>query len=81
MEYPIAWGLAIIVCLGMGIGLGVTKGCEEPPPPKPCADYSYKISRMPFNAKVAMCDAWSNMDMKLEKMGILGGQMVHCSCP
>ena len=29
MEHPIAWGLAIIVCLGMGIGLGVTKGCAE----------------------------------------------------
>ena len=65
---------ALLVIFALGLF-----ACSKPPP-KPCADYSYKISRLPFNPKVATCDRWTDMEMKIEKMGFLGGQMVHCKC-
>lgn len=44
-----------------------------------CQDYSYKLSRLPFNRKVASCGP--GMETEIEHIGLLGGQIVHCRCP
>lgn len=70
--------LATLLLVGvLGLVYGLTSMYGEDPP---CTDYSFKISRMPFNSKVAICDQWSGMDMRID-MSMLGGTMVNCYCP
>ena len=72
-----AWVWAVPLVLVLGLGIGIAKSCEDPPP---CSDYSYKISRLPFNKKTAICDRWPGMTMEVEK-GLLSGTQVNCTCP
>lgn len=54
-------------------------GCQV----EPCKDYSYVVSRVPGNAKVATCTRWEGMNMRVEDKGSMLNRhkMVHCTCP
>lgn len=72
---------ALLVAFCAAIGFGAVKACQEWVDPAPCQNYSYKISRLPGNPHVASCTKWDGMTMRIEKMGFMSGQMVHCTCP
>jgi len=67
--------LAVAAMFGLVFGLVQLFG--DPPP---CSDYSYKISRLPFNHKTATCNKWDGMAMNIDR-GLLGGTLVNCYCP
>ena len=75
MHEPGAWLFAFVVAAFAGLVLGLYTVCAPEPP---CQDYSYKLSRVPLNRKVATCR--TDQTMRIERLGFLGGQMVHCSC-
>jgi hypothetical protein len=79
MDEVAGFFIAIVLVVLFSAGYGIYRGCN-PDPPKPCSDYAYKLSRLPGNAKVAVCDRWTDMEMKVTKEGILGGHMVRCTC-
>lgn len=54
--------------------------CSDPRKAKPCTDYSYKLSRLPGNKKLAVCDKWPGMAMKIDRR-LLSGTLVSCTCP
>lgn len=69
--------LACLLFAGVvGLVIGVSALVHKPS----CTDYSFKISRMPFNRKVAICDQWPRMDMVVSRT-LIGGTIVNCTCP
>jgi hypothetical protein len=75
------WAIPVLIVVGFvfvfGLGFGLVKHFEDPPP---CSDYSYIMSRIPFNQKVAACDKWIDMEMTLDR-SIVHGTTVNCKCP
>lgn len=69
--------VALVIAAVFGLTLGLIKILGDPPP---CSDYSFKISRLPFNQKTAKCDKWVGMHMEIDR-GLLGGTLVNCHCP
>jgi hypothetical protein len=69
--------IMILVAVVFGVFLAVALSNREPPR---CTDYSYKLSRLPFNKKEAICNRWQDMTMEIDQ-GIVSGTMVNCKCP
>ena len=69
--------VTLVIAAVFGLVFGLVQLFGDPPA---CSDYSYKISRLPFNHKTATCDKWAGMRMNIDR-GLLGGTMVNCHCP
>jgi hypothetical protein len=61
----------------VGLTVGISNLIHKP---YSCANYKFKVSKLPFNSKKAECDKWSGMTMRIDKT-VLGRTRVSCICP
>jgi hypothetical protein len=67
--------IAFVVVIGTIVWVrGCVKGAEKP---KPCSNYSYKMSII--GDSKASCTKWPAMEMRIEKRWVKA-DIVHCAC-
>ncbi len=66
-----------MILVSVVIGVIIAVALSEP---RPCSDYSFIMSRVPFQKHDASCDDWIDMTTTFER-SIVHGTTVHCKCP